>query len=170
MHVYFNNNSSTQGEPLMDLFNKAAGSCSCGASKELSHTQAQPAAWVLLCPWLGDWDCTGLYQQDCVLLSIPNHVLCSTVSIMLKLQIANMVLGSLISQVQPKYMQRCSFSPTSRAGISNSPTAHGFPALLIGFGLLTCFHYLTQSLYQLTAKSRNQPRKSPHIIFDSTSL
>lgn len=82
MHVYFNNNSSTQGEPLMDLFNKAAGSCSCGASKELSHTQAQPAAWVLLCPWLRDWDCTGLYQQDCVLLSIPNHVLCSTVSIM----------------------------------------------------------------------------------------
>lgn len=46
MHVYFNNNSFTGGEPLMDLFSKTVSGCSYGASEEQSCAQNQCTAQI----------------------------------------------------------------------------------------------------------------------------
>lgn len=88
------------------------------------------------------------------------------------LQITNSVLGSSLSAVwlSPSicremliqlHISAWDFKLTHGSWLSSS---------LIEFGLLLYFHYLTQSIYQLTAETQSQPHKPPHIIFDSTNL
>lgn len=119
MRVYFNNNSFTCGEPLMDVFSKAVSGCRSKGRAE----QAQLPLGVR------DWSCTSQYQQDHVLFSTPSHVLSSTSSVMpvFSVQFAQLTNHNLspgffavISMAQPKHMPRCSFSSTSQPGISNS--------------------------------------------------
>lgn len=119
----------------MDLFSKAAG-CAVVKSRAKLH-------W-----WVRDWGCTTLYQQGCILLFIPNHILLapcpwcqSFPSNLLRFWITNSALGPSngSSMAQPMCLQRSSLGFTSHLGISNSCTVHGFPALWSSLGSSLAF-------------------------------
>lgn len=168
MHVYFNNNSFTWGEPLMDVFSKAVSGCRSKGRAE------QPQLRL----WVRDWSCSSQDQQDHVLFSTPSHVLSSTSSVMPAFsiefaQLTNYKLGpefcAVGSVAQPKHVPRDAHS-APHLSLGFQTHSSWFSSALVEFGLLSYFHYLTQSIYHLTVKTQSQPHKPPHIIFDSTNL
>lgn len=145
--------------------------CWLCSSEEHSHARA------LLHSWVRYWGCTTLYQQGCILLFIPNHILlapwswCQNFpSNLLRLWITNSALGpsNSSSMAQPKCSQRSSLASTSHLGIANSCT--WIPSALTEFGLLSCLQYLMQRVYKLKVEAWSQSHKLPHIMLNSINL
>lgn len=91
---------------------------------------------------------------------------------LLKLQIANSVLGPLLSAVWLHTSICREMLIQLHITTWDFKFIHGswISSAGIEFGLLSYFCYLTQSIYQLTAETQSQPHKPPHVIFDSTNL
>lgn len=148
----------------MDLFSKAAG-CAVVKSRAKLH-------W-----WVRDWGCTTLYQQGCILLFIPNHILLapcpwcqSFPSNLLRFWITNSALGPSngSSMAQPMCLQLTGLHfPSWDFKLLHSSW---LPSTLIEFGLLSCLHYLMQRLYKLTLEAWSQSHKLPHVILNSINL
>lgn len=151
MHVYFNNNSFTWGEPLMDLFSKTVSGWGCGASEEQSSAQAQ---WGTYRWGVGTAPVSTSKTMPCFPLpATSSPAPCSWYQCfpfsLLKLQITNSVLGPslLAAWLSPsvcremliqRHISTWDFKLTHGSWLSSA---------LVEFGLLSYFHYLTQSVH-----------------------
>lgn len=125
------------------------GAAPVSSSKTMSCFPLPAMSSPALCPWC-----------QCFLFSF------------LKLQITNSVLGSSLSAVwlRPSICREMLTQLHILTWDFKLHHSSWLSSALIQVGLLSYFHYLTPSIYQLTAETQSQPHKPSHIIFDSTSL
>lgn len=163
----------------MDLFSRTVSGCSNGASEKQNCAQGKctAQAWIRL--RVRDWRCTSQYQQGHVVFPAPSHVFSSTSSMtpVFSMQFSqlrdsklSLWFSALSSVASPNICREMLIQLHISTWVFKLTDSSWLSRTLIEFGLLSYFHYLTQSIYQLNAETQSQPHKTSYVIFDSDYL